>query len=185
MVNLPAFSRRAYSDAVPVHGVLGPLLVLVAWPTSWLHVGFLGQYSFFPLWLGFILVVDALVLRRRGTSLLTRSPVAFSGMFLLSAPLWWAFEGINAFTQNWRYLGAEQYSSLEYALIASWHFSVVIPAVFEAAELVGSFEFTRASGGERYAYPTEPDAPIEVKPWFELFGPRFEGQRRLRELRSV
>ena len=61
---------------------------------------------------------------------------------MLSAPLWWAFEGINAFTQNWRYLGAEQYSSLEYALIASWHFSVVIPAVFEAAELVGSFEFT-------------------------------------------
>ena len=32
---------------------------------------------------------------------------------------------------------------------------------------------------------TELDAPIEVKPWFELFGPRFEGQRRLRELRSV
>ena len=31
----------------------------------------------------------------------------------------------------------------------------------------------------------EPDAPIEVKPWFELFGSRFEGQRRLRELRIV
>ena len=36
---------------------------------------------------------------------------------------------------------------------------------------------------EKFAY--ELDAPIEVKPWFELFGPRFEGQRRLRELRSV
>ena len=31
----------------------------------------------------------------------------------------------------------------------------------------------------------EPDAPIEVKSWFELFGPRSVGQRRLRELRIV
>ena len=31
----------------------------------------------------------------------------------------------------------------------------------------------------------EPDAPIEVKSWLELFGPRSVGQRRLRELRSV
>ena len=141
-MNVAALSKQANSGVVPVHGVLGLLLVLVAWPASWLHISPVGQYSFFPLWLGFILVMDALILRRRGTSLLTWSPMAFVGMFLLSAPLWWAFEGINAFTQNWRYLGAERYSTLEYALIASWHFSVVIPAVFEAAELIGTFEFT-------------------------------------------
>ena len=35
------------------------------------------------------------------------------------------------------------------------------------------------------AGPAEPDAPIEVKSWLELFGPRSVGQRRLRELRSV
>ena len=33
--------------------------------------------------------------------------------------------------------------------------------------------------------PPEPDAPIEVKTWFELFGPRSVWQRRLRELRIV
>lgn len=33
---------------------------------------------FFPLWLGYILTVDALVLRQRGTSLLTRSPKSFA-----------------------------------------------------------------------------------------------------------
>ena len=53
-------------------------------------------------------------------------------------PLWWAFEGINYYTQNWQYLGAEEYSALRYFLVASWHFSIVIPAVFETAELVGS-----------------------------------------------
>ena len=44
-------------------------------------------------------------------------------------------------------------------------------------------EATMQLPSEKFA--VEPDAPIEVKRWFELFGPRFEGQRRLRELRSV
>jgi len=101
----------------------------------------LAEYSFFPLWLGYILVVDALVLRRKGTSLLSRNPKAFLGMFLASVPLWWAFEGINYFTQNWQYLGVSDYSTLRYFLVASWHFSIVIPAVFETAELIGSLSF--------------------------------------------
>ena len=126
---------------IPAHGVVGLLLVTAAWPASWLHVDLIGQYSFFPLWLGYILVVDALVFRRRGTSLFSRGPVAFAGMFLISAPLWWAFEGINKLTENWHYVGAEDYSVLRYVVVASWHFSVVIPAVFETAELVGSFGF--------------------------------------------
>ena len=87
--------------------------------------------------------MDSLVLWRKGTSLLSRNPVAFIGMFLLSVPLWWAFEGINYYTHNWRYVGAGGYSTAQYMLVASWHFSIVIPAVFETAELIGSFEFVR------------------------------------------
>ena len=118
---------------------LGLTLIAVAWPASWLHVGPIGEFAFFPLWLGYILVVDALVFRRRGSSLLSRNPIAFCGMFLASVPLWWAFEGINHITQNWYYLGDEEYSTLQYVVVASWSFSIVIPAVFETAELVGSF----------------------------------------------
>ncbi len=117
------------------------MLIGVAWPTSWLQLQPLAEYSFFPLWLGYILIVDALVLRRERTSLLARNPKAFLGMFLASMPLWWAFEGLNHFTQNWQYLGASEYSAWRYFLVASWHFSVVIPAIFETAELIGSFGF--------------------------------------------
>ena len=120
---------------------MGLTLIAVAWPASWLQVRPLGEYSFFPLWLGYILTIDALVLRRKGTSLLTRNPTAFFGLFLASVPLWWVFEGFNYSTQNWHYVGAEQYTILRYALVASWHFSIVIPAVFETAELIGSFGF--------------------------------------------
>ena len=117
------------------------MLIAVAWPASWLQLQPLAEYSFFPLWLGYILVIDALVLRRQGTSLLTRDPKAFLGMFLASVPLWWAFEGINYFTRNWQYVGASEYSTLRYFLVASWHFSIVIPSIFETAELIGSLGF--------------------------------------------
>lgn len=125
----------------PFHGFLGLTLIAVAWPASWFQLEPLGQHAFFPLWLGYILTVDALVLRRTGTSLLTRSPIAFSVMFLISIPSWWLFEGVNNLTRNWHYLGAEEYSAFRYTLAASWHFSIVTPAVFETAELVGSFGF--------------------------------------------
>ena len=135
-------SRKAPLSLLPFHGALGLTLIAVSWPASWLQVIPVGQYSFFPLWLGYILTVDALVLRRTGSSLLTRNLGAFLGMFLVSVPMWWVFEGINYSTQNWHYLGAEGYSKLRYVVVASWHFSIVVPAVFETAELVTSFEST-------------------------------------------
>ena len=125
----------------PAHGTLGLTLIAVAWPISWLQVYPLSEYSFFPLWLGYILRrrFPRSVAQRHLTT--GRNPLGFVGMFLASVPAWWAFEGMNYFTQNWHYVGAEEYSALEYVLVASWHFSVVVPAVLETAELVGSFSF--------------------------------------------
>ena len=130
-------------SAFPWHGVLGLTLISVAWPASWLNLGAVGQYTFFPLWLGYILTVDALVVRRTGTSLITRSPAAFLSLFLVSAPLWWAFEGINHLTHNWHYLGVDDVSTLRFVLVSTWHFSTVVPAVMESAELMGSIGFVR------------------------------------------
>jgi hypothetical protein len=103
-------------------------------------------YLFFPLWLGYILVVDALVLNRSGTSLLTRSVRGFGFLFLLSAPAWWLFEVINWRTQNWEYLGSNTLSGLEYYLLCSISFSTVMPAVFETAELVRTFNWVQRFG---------------------------------------
>lgn len=126
-----------------VRGAVGLALISVSWPASWLHVEPFGRHAFFSLWLGYILVVDSVVLRRRGESLLTRSPAGFVLMFVASAPLWWAFEGINQLTDNWHYIGVSHYSALQYALLATWNFSIVIPAVFETAELLGTFAVIR------------------------------------------
>lgn len=119
----------------------GLVLVGLCWPLNWFLPGLRTAYLFFPLWLGYILVLDGLVLRRTGTSLLTRSPSRFGLLFIVSAPAWWLFEWINHRTRNWEYLGAWNFSDLEYVVLCTVSFSTVMPAVFESAELVRSFGF--------------------------------------------
>ena len=59
---------------LPYRGLLGITLIAFFWSASWLKLGILGHYSFFPLWLGYILTIEGLVLRRTGTSLIQRNP---------------------------------------------------------------------------------------------------------------
>ncbi|MBI4662406.1 MAG: hypothetical protein HY735_26600 [Verrucomicrobia bacterium] len=136
------------------HGWIGAILVSTFWPLNWFLPGLRTAYLFFPLWLGYILVVDALVLGRRGTSLYTRSRTAFWALFAASAPAWWLFEVINWRTKNWEYLGGEHFSGFEYFLLSSLSFSTVMPAVFESAELVRSFRWIERLGPGPKLNPT-------------------------------
>ncbi len=125
------------------HGRVGWLLIAICWPLNWLWPGARTHLLFFPLWLGYTLAVDALVLRRTASSLLNRSPRDFATLFIISVPVWWLFEIINWRTGNWRYLGRELFSDLEYFVFASVSFSTVIPAVLITAELAGTFSWIK------------------------------------------
>jgi hypothetical protein len=134
---------------------IGSTLVAVGWPLHWLLPGVQSVYLFFPLWLGYILVVDALVFTRTGSSLLARSGPHFIKLFCVSAPAWWLFEAINLRTLNWDYLGQDQFSIIGGIFLGTLCFSTVMPAVFESAELVRSFRWIeRLASGPRIA-PTK------------------------------
>jgi len=122
-------------------GWLGLILVAVCWPLNWILPSVRTSYLFFPLWLGYILVVDALVERRAGDSIWSRSRRDFAVLFLISAPVWWLFELINLRTANWEYLGREAVSPFEFNLLATISFSIVVPAVFETADLMRNFRW--------------------------------------------
>lgn len=138
-------ARRAILN-IP-QGAVGITLLAVCWPLNWTLPGMRTAYLFFPLWLGYILTVDALVLMRTGTSLWTRSRKNFVLLFVASAPVWWLFEIINSRMANWEYLGSATLTQFEYYLLCTVSFSTVMPAIFETAELVRSFAWT-----ERFSF---------------------------------
>jgi len=138
----------------PAWGWAGLLLIALAWPAAWLRPGWLGpaiDHTFFPLWLGYILVVDGLAFRRAGASPLTRYRWAWLVWFPASALVWWYFELLNRFIQNWLYIGVEDFTALRYVLGSTAAFSTVIPAVLTTAALLSTFERFR----RRYVLPIE------------------------------
>jgi hypothetical protein len=136
------------------HGWLGLILVLVFWVINWTLSGPRTHWAFFPLWLGYCLTVDAVVLARTGTSLLTRSWRKYIGLFFVSSLVWWIFEVINWRVQNWHYEGAELFAPLFFFLSATLSFTTVIPAVFGSAELAMSFGFLRRMKPGPVIHPT-------------------------------
>jgi hypothetical protein len=147
----------------PFRGWVGLALVAVFWSVNWGMDGMRTHWAFFPLWLGFCLVLDALVFRRTGTSLWSRSRSRYVGMFVVSAPAWWLFEILNWRTANWVYQGRDQVSDLVYLALGSLSFSTVIPAVFGAAELVASTGFFQRRAGR----PFDMD---RLRPWLGATG---------------
>jgi hypothetical protein len=136
---------------------------MVFWALNWSLPGLRTHWAFTPLWLGYCLLVDALVYLRKGHSPLTRSPRAYAGLFVVSIPGWWLFELVNWRTRNWHYLGREFFTDLQYTLLASLSFSTVMPAVFGTAELASTFPWIARLG-------TGPRIPLRRGTLIALFG---------------
>ena len=136
MATSPLTAQRRLSAQRIIPGVL---LIAFWWPVAWLQLRPLSDYYFFPLWFGFILLLDGVIELRTGTSLLTRGSGRFALLFAGSVPFWWIFEVINRWLDNWHYHTPVIYSPLVYVLLASIAFSTVMPAVLEMTELLASF----------------------------------------------
>ena len=135
--------RPAGQRHTPAWGKVGLVLLVISWALAWTDheaLAMVRPYTFTPLWLGYILTMDGLVHRRKGQSMVSRSPAAFVALFPASAVLWWIFEYVNRFVKNWYYEGDPR-GPLLYAVVGSLCFSTVLPALFETAEWLGSFEW--------------------------------------------
>lgn len=139
---------RNPQSALPPWFFLGLALNLFSWACAWTRfpaLGALNDHLFFPIWLGYVLVMDGLVVRRTGTSLLKKTPWTFAALFPASAVVWWYFEYLNRFVQNWWYERIAHFSALHYAGFATLCFSTVLPAIFETADGLSSFAWFQSS----------------------------------------
>jgi hypothetical protein len=126
---------------LPIHGWIGLALIAAFWILNWSISGLRTHWTFFPLWLGYSLTVDALTFSRKEISIFSQSRMAFLEMFIISIPVWWLFELLNLRTQNWFYEGRQFFTDFQYAVLASLSFSTVIPAVFGTADLLTTFKW--------------------------------------------
>jgi len=126
----------------PLWGWLGISLCGLGWVLAWTRFPafrLLQPYTYLPLWLGYIISVNALAVRRTGQCLLTQHPGFFMRLFPLSAAFWWYFEYLNRFVQNWHYAGAQMFGPLRYAVVGTLSFSTVLPAVLSTEAWLAGF----------------------------------------------
>lgn len=134
--------RRLTSHAFPWWGWLGAALTALSWALAWNRFTWfepLQPFTFTPLWLGYILCINAWTFSRTGRCVMLDRPRFFFWLFPLSSAFWWFFEYLNRFVQNWYYIGAQEFTSLEYFLHATLPFSTVLPAVLGTTELLASY----------------------------------------------
>jgi hypothetical protein len=147
----------------PVWGWLGLALLAVAWLLAWTRFTWFAPfqpYTFSPIWLGYVLVVNALTYRRTDHCLLVDRPRYFLLLFAMSAVFWWFFEFLNRFVQNWHYLGAIELDPWPYFWQSTLPFSTVLPAVLSTREFLASFN--RLSAGLANAWRIRVASPRAV-----------------------
>jgi hypothetical protein len=133
--------RSPISAPFPWWGYLGIFVGSTFWILAWSRFTWFRlfqPFTFTPLWVGYIISMNALTFRRQGHCLLLDCPFSFLLLFPASAAFWWLFEYLNRFVQNWYYMGVE-FSPLEYFLYASLSFSTVLPAFASTREWLASF----------------------------------------------
>lgn len=153
---------RAPVMPFPWWGWAGAALGAASWILAWSRIPGLGGFhahTFTPLWIGFILVVNAFTARRTGRCMLLSRTRPFLLLFPVSAGFWWSFEYLNRFVGNWRYVGEVDFGAVEYFLFATLPFSTVLPAVLSTRELLLSYpRFDRAFREWRPFSPARPGA---------------------------
>ena len=133
---------RPASSKFPFWGWIAVAWTLVWWAIAWVPMAWSAtarEFSFSPLWFGYIVAVNALTKMRTGRCMLTAQPRRMSALFLASAVFWWFFEYLNRYVQNWYYVGLSDFTPLRYFLFATLPFSTVLPAVMGTAEFIESF----------------------------------------------
>jgi hypothetical protein len=115
----------------PLWGWLGLLAMAAGWFAAWSEhtPAEWRRHAFTPLWLGYVLAMNALVFRRTGRSLLIDRPWWFAALFPASAAFWWLFEYLNQFVRNWHYVGIQASGDWDYFLQGTLPFSSVLPAI--------------------------------------------------------
>jgi len=126
----------------PRWGIVAIILLIICWLLAWNRFEWFASlqlYTFTPLWLCYIVIVNAITTSRKGNCLLTTQPDYLLKLFLLSALFWWYYEYLNGFIHNWYYVNIETLSTTEYVFHSTIAYATVLPAVISTIECLATF----------------------------------------------
>jgi hypothetical protein len=128
-----------------VHLWIGLGLLLIFQVLLFLKMRPVITYFYSLIWWPYILVIDGLIFRIRGSSMITSRPRTFLLLIPWSAAIWLVFEGFNLVLKNWSYVGLPEETALRWPgyFVA---FGTVLPAILETKDLLsawGIFEKSR------------------------------------------
>jgi hypothetical protein len=143
VVRSPGTPSRSHTTpgGWPWWGWVGGLLLGCSWILAWNRFSWFNEFqghTFTPLWLGYILLANGWTLHRTGHCMMVDQPRFFLALFPASAGVWWCFEYLNRFVQNWYYVGPHALTASEYLIQATVSFSTVLPAVLGTMQLLAS-----------------------------------------------
>ena len=127
-----------------LHGLIGAALIAFAEISVVLDLRPFTTWVTPVAWTGYILLIDALVLRLRRGSLITDRPKEFVVMLPLSLAFWLVFEGFNHFIKNWQYINLPP-SRLLTAIGMTWSFATIMPAICETTDLLQTLRVFRTT----------------------------------------
>jgi len=167
-LHLPGSSSRHF---FPWFGWVGAAVLGGAWVFAWTRFPWFRPFqphTYFPLWFGLILLLNALTVKRSGRSPLTDHPAIYALTFPASSLFWWFFEYLNRYVWNWYYLGVAGMSATEYSLYATLCFSTVLPGVMAMAEFLGTFRFFTDSHYDAMSWKPNVRSPVSQAVLFIL-----------------
>ncbi len=129
---------------LPLYGWMGLVVIALSEAAMLARVEPFYHWHTPIAWTGYILLADAIVWKRRGSSWLRNNPAELFFLACASVPLWVVFEMYNKHAiRNWYYVGLPDDLLLRY-LGYVWSFATIWPAIFETGDLISSLRDRRA-----------------------------------------
>ena len=124
----------------PIHGIFGILLLLLSEIFLFKKVEPFYSWFYCFAWWSYILIIDAMIYRLKGNSLILSRTKEFFLMIPWSLFIWLIFEAANLSLENWYYINLP-HSKMERWLGYAIAYGTVLPGMFETTELLEALGF--------------------------------------------
>ncbi len=127
-----------------IHGIIGIIALLLSEIFLFEKVEPFYSWFYCFAWWSYILIVDAIIYRLKGNSLLISRTREFFLMVPWSIFIWLIFEAANLSLENWYYINLP-HSGVERWLGYAIAYGTVLPGIFETTELLESLGLLKKS----------------------------------------